>query len=235
MNYRRGRRGPNSKVSSIVVLFLLVVSLLGTGAEKLGFIELPHGFDIFSTETSYNLEAESADIQALIESVEIAEPNWETEYQRDEYEQPVRKFDGESIRNYTLSISENNISKNNKDFEYIDPYTEEVITDVSEIDYDHIIPISYVHHQIGYKWDDAKKNEYAFDIEVGVNTHRSENRGKGSKGPSEYMPETNQEEYAYSWLVIAEKYDIPLRPEDMAVIKRVLNKTKSVSVINEYK
>lgn len=187
-----------------------------------------------STETaSSNQPAKNSDIQSLIDSVEIADPGY-THYDREEWENPVKTFDGKRIRNYTLSISVNNESKNDT-FKYLDPYTDEYITNTRLIDYDHIIPLNYVNGQIGDTWTTEQKHEYAFNIENGVNVHRSENRSKGAKGPSEYMPPKNQESYAYSWLVVANKYHIPLKQKDMDVIKKVLADTESVSIINPYK
>lgn len=44
-------------------------------------------------------------------------------------------------------------------------------------------------------------------------------RDKSDKGPSEWLPEANVDDYCYTWLVIAVSYDIPLSPEDVKVIR----------------
>ena len=48
------------------------------------------------------------------------------------------------------------------------------------------------------------------------------------------MPPANKEAYAYSWLVIANKYGIAISKADLEVIKETLKDTQSVSIINPH-
>lgn len=188
---------------------------------------------MFNDNTS-GIAFKDKNVTELINSIKVYDGKSGVAYNRDEWEKPAKRFNGKSIRNYSLSISVNNISKNDV-FEYEDPYTDKTITNTRLIDYDHIIPLGYVHQQAGYKWSKDQKHEYAFNINNGVNVHRSENRAKGARGPSEYLPPKNQESYCYSWLVVANKYDIPLKLKDLDVIKKVLKDTSEVEIINKYK
>jgi len=195
--------------------------------------------DVYTPETAkYGVVTYTAEeIEELLASVEI---NYEGEiypYDRDKYEKPVKKFEyaGESvsIRDYALHIyTGKDEVRDTYDLGFVDPYTGEVLDHEDEVEYDHIIPLNYANQNGAYFWDDELKNAFAFDLSVGVPTSKSENRKKGDKGPSKYLPPVNQEEYCLTWLVIAEKYDLSLYDEDVEVIKSVLEGASEVSVIN---
>lgn len=229
------------KKNILIVAIILAMPIIGAVFEKVGLPNIVKDYDIFNDidvfkvlnpSININTKAKSIDIQKLIDSIELSEIKY-FDYDRKDWEKPVRKFNGKSIRNYSLSISLNNVSKDDI-FEYLDPFTGDIINETEVIDYDHIIPLSYVEAQIGDTWSNEAKNEYSFNIYNGVNTHRSENRAKGNKGPSKYLPAINKEEYCYSWLVIANAYSIPLRTDDMLTIKEILKDVDIIDVINSY-
>lgn len=119
---------------------------------------------------------------------------------------------------------------------YLDPYTNEWIENVKETDYDHIIPLAYANAHGAAQWGEEKKKAYADDPSVGVCCNSSDNRAKGAKGPSEWLPEENVEMYCYTWLVIAEEYNLTLSEKDLATINEVLFgvDVSELHVINEY-
>lgn len=108
------------------------------------------------------------------------------------------------------------------------------------VNYDHIIPLSYVARAIGGddKWSAEKRNTYAYDLEVGVTASQHLNNVKGAKGPSEFLPPDRKAtiKYCYTWLVVAEKYDIPIAKNDMQVIKDTLANASEdeIAIINPY-
>ncbi|MBF1360819.1 MAG: hypothetical protein HXM76_03035 [Mogibacterium diversum] len=77
-----------------------------------------------------------------------------------------------------------------------------------------------------------KKHQYATDVRVGVDVDGAVNRDKSDKGPSDWLPETNVDDYCYTWLVIAVSYDIPLSPEDVKVIREHIG--NNPKLINPY-
>lgn len=198
------------------------------------------GSDVKSTVLSGVEQADQAKIQELINSVKVAEPT-KVKYVRSEWDGDaiLTERDGKSYsaRDYNLYFSpflEEGSPATKDSIKYLDPYTNQYITSKKLIDRDHIIPLGYVHQHGGSDWDKAKKNQYAFDVTVSVDVHRTENRSKSDKGPAEYMPPANKEAYAYSWLVIANKYGIAISKADLEVIKETLKDTQSVSIINPH-
>lgn len=106
-----------------------------------------------------------------------------------------------------------------------DPYSNDVITDPRKLDVDHMIPLSYAAQHGGQAWDSVKKQKYANDL---TNPHHlvsasaRENRSKGDKGPSEYMPKVNTCEYAVDWVTVSKAWNIKISPADQKVLKKTL-------------
>lgn len=199
------------------------------------------GSDVKSTVLSEVEQADQTKIQELINSVKVEEPK-KVKYVRSEWDGDaiLTERDGKSYsaRDYNLYFSpflEEGSPATKDSIKYLDPYTNQYITSKKLIDRDHIIPLGYVHQHGGSDWDKDKKNQYAFDVSVSVDVHRTENRSKSDKGPAQYMPPANKEAYAYSWLVIANKYGISISKADLEVIKETLKDTQSVSIINPHK
>lgn len=184
-----------------------------------------------------NVSVNNQEIQSLLKSVKIAEPDG-SKYNRTEWDGNTKftERDGKmyTARNYNLYFSPN-YKGSSTSFEYIDPYSNKNIEKKSLIDRDHIIPIGYVNQHGGASWSAEKKRDYAFDVTVSVDVHRTLNRTKGDKGPAKWMTPANQESYCYTWLVIANKYDISISQEDYNVIAETLKNTKEVSIINPLK
>lgn len=107
---------------------------------------------------------------------------------------------------------------------WIDPYSGEEMTDASKIDIDHVIPLSYVAKHGGQEWPEEKKREYANDYSVLLATSARENRTKGDKGPSEYMPPYKPYRCAYAktFTTIAYKYDISVTEKDAQVLSSTI-------------
>lgn len=108
--------------------------------------------------------------------------------------------------------------------EWIDPYSGKKITSSSEVDIDHVIPLSYAAKNGGQSWDEAKKEKFANDLDNLLATSAKENRAKGDKGPSEYMPpyKAYHCQYAKTFTIVAYKYDLTITNSDYEVLKDTL-------------
>lgn len=162
----------------------------------------------------------------MASNIKIQEANENNNSDRNEWESSkkfITPISGKStgIKNYAYEL-ETGLDYTREDFSFICPYTHEEVTEITKIDYDHIIPINYVDLHGGCDWSVEEKQEYAYNTNNGVCTWNSPNRAKSDKGPSEYMPEYNKEWYCYKWLEIATRYNIPLSQADYDVIVHTL-------------
>ena len=99
-----------------------------------------------------------------------------------------------------------------------------VLSDASDLEIDHVIPLSYAHRHGGFSWTPLKKQRFANDPINLIPTYDLENRKKSDKGPSEYLPSDKTLACAYlgRWQTIATKYGVKIAEKDMAVMRKAL-------------
>ena len=106
---------------------------------------------------------------------------------------------------------------------WIDPYSKEKVEDPTKLDIDHTGALSWTAKAGGQEWDKQKKQDYANDFDHLVATTAKENRTKGDKGPSEWMPESSKCEYAKVYTYIVKKYKLNLNKADKDTLEKALN------------
>ena len=106
---------------------------------------------------------------------------------------------------------------------WIDPYSKEKVEDPTKLDIDHTGALSWTAKAGGQEWDKQKKQDYANDFDHLVATTAKENRTKGDKGPSEWMPESSKCEYAKVYTHIVKKYKLNLNKADKDTLEKAFN------------
>jgi len=181
------------------------------------------------------------EVDKLISSIRVSSDTKKEGYERDDFEKPTKYFYIDKTRytrnKYAWHISKYLISE--EPFEYICPYTELTITDISLLDFEHIIPLSYIYKYGDIDWTKEQMNEYAYNQLIGMDVLNKANRSHGDKGPSEWLPDKNSSNYCYTWAVIAKEYDLALRKVDLQVMKlemyNALDSGQEVTFINQFK
>lgn len=109
---------------------------------------------------------------------------------------------------------------------WISPYDKKTFTDARLLDIDHVIPLSYAAQHGGQNWDAAKKEAFANDVSQLIAVSAEQNRGKGDKGPEEYMPPERGFHCTYSkiWVNTVGKYGLTITEKDKAALKDGLQK-----------
>ena len=72
--------------------------------------------------------------------------------------------------------------------QWVGPYTGQVFTKASDIDIDHIVPLSHAHKTGGAGWSRSRKRQFANDPENLLAVDDSTNQAKGGKGPARWKP-----------------------------------------------
>lgn len=172
--------------------------------------------------------ANEANLNALVSSINVIDklPEYD-DYDRTAYEKPVVSYtlDGKKTNrnDYAWKTSP---WYNAEDNTYMCPYTGTIIQDMDDnkqdndfgnLDYDHIVPLKSTYLRGAKDWTDEQKNEYAYDQWVGVDVLNSANRSKSDKGPCDYLPDINVEDYCYSWLMICSKYNLSMTQEEIDI------------------
>lgn len=176
-----------------------------------------------STEQDNTPKVTKEDILSLVDSIKVSTHENKEKYNRDDWEKPAKKFilDGEKVSRvkYDTYTSQYLISKD--PFVYKCPYSGKEITDIKDLDFDHICALGYIHKWGNVNWTNEQKNKFAQDENVGVSVLNKENRRKGAKGPSEWLPKENQGDYCLTWLLLAKEYGFALRQQDIDTCKVV--------------
>ena len=72
-----------------------------------------------------------------------------------------------------------------------DPYTATRFTSPSDVDIDHMVPLSDAHRSGGWQWTTTKKRDYANDLnhpETLIAVDDGSNSSKSDKSPDQWMP-----------------------------------------------
>ena len=91
--------------------------------------------------------------------------------------------------------------------------------DPRALDVDHVIPLAYAAAH-GGDWTPARRAALANDPDNLLVTSASENRRKGSRGPSDYWPPAADCWYADRWRMLAERHGLTLAPEDSKTLDK---------------
>lgn len=194
-----------------------------------------------SFETVTNKTTDVKSIKDMLLNVKIAKPD-KSAYNRidwkhwSNYKSSCWNIREQVLKNQSKSIvlldknkkvtKDVNIACHIKSGEWIDPYTGKTVKSIKELDIDHIVPLSYANEHGASKWAPAKKEQFANDLENLVAVSLRENRSKGAKGPSEYMPPNAKYgcEYVGKFVNIVNKYNLSITSQDKRVILSTLQK-----------
>ena len=186
---------------------------------------------VATDDVKYNdILANKDDLNTLIASIKTVDklPKYD-DYDRTTYEKPVQsyKLNGHKVNRNDYAWKTSEWFDSDK-FTYTCPYTGTVFKDAddgkedydfSNLDYDHIVPLKSTYLRGAKEWSTEKQNEYAYNQWVGVDVLNSANRSKSDKGPAEYLPDINIEDYCYSWLLICSKYDLCMTKEEIEICR----------------
>jgi len=212
--------------------------------EEVEFEELaPIDEETSSEETKKQIEYETVltskeDLDTIVATITTVEKLEELDgYDRNEYEKPVQSYElnGETYNRNDYSWKNSEFLISEEPFEYICPYTGETITDESKLDFDHIVPLKSTYLRGADKWTQEQKNEYAYDQSIGIDVLNSANRSKSDKGPTEWLPTENIEDYCYSWIYICSKYNLVMTEEELEIcmdeINTALNNGETIQLL----
>jgi hypothetical protein len=142
-------------------------------------------------------------------------PHWKEGATLKTVRDEILKRDGNSVSTKNGKL----VSGHWKDF-----YSGRLIKDKRKIDIDHIFPLNRANNSGAYAWTILEKEKFANDPENLLAVSSEENRQKGAKGPSEWLPsdQSYHKEYAIKYLHIARKYNLSITKEDKEALEKIL-------------
>ncbi len=109
---------------------------------------------------------------------------------------------------------------------WTDPYTGKTLTNSSEVDIDHVVPLANAWRSgaNSARWSTADREAYANDPEVLLSADASANRAKGDKGPEAWKPPNRDYwcEYARRWIWIKSDWGLTVNPAEKSALRQML-------------
>ena len=112
--------------------------------------------------------------------------------------------------------------------EWLDPYTNNLYYFASELDVDHVVPLYNAWQSGAYLWNNFKREEFAnymiFDDHL-IAVDKYQNRQKGAKDPSEWMPANSDFhcEYVAIWIEIKYLWELTITSSEYKFLDTVIS------------
>jgi len=119
---------------------------------------------------------------------------------------------------------------------WLDPYTAAVVTDATNLDVDHMVPLKNAHDSGAWAWDKNKKAAYANEMDYAshlVAVTASANRSKGAAGPEKWKP-ANQSYwcyYAFAWVQIKVRWGLSVTNDEWTALQNMNSSCDTPSAV----
>lgn len=112
--------------------------------------------------------------------------------------------------------------------EWLDPYTDEVVTDPGALDVDHMVPLQNAHLSGGWDWLSDQRRSYANDLSDPdhlIAVTASANRSKGARGPEEWKPPATTYwcRYAVDWIEVKSTWALTVTSAEWTALVGMLD------------
>lgn len=102
---------------------------------------------------------------------------------------------------------------------WISPFTGKIFYQASELDVDHLVPLSLAWKRGANEWSEADRVTFANDLRNLWPVEASLNRSKGDKPISQWLPPTNQCEYVFRYIRMMNTYRLHITRNDLLVYR----------------
>lgn len=104
--------------------------------------------------------------------------------------------------------------------QWFDPYTGRVFTNPSDVDVDHIVPLSWAWQHGAWLWSDQMRIKFGNDPLNLLIVDDATNMSKGASGPLDWLPPMTSYHCTYieRFLIILDLYELSLTPRESEAI-----------------
>jgi len=109
---------------------------------------------------------------------------------------------------------------------WISAYDGKTITNASQLDVDHLVPLAEAWRSGAWKWTAAQRQAFANDLENSealIAVSAATNRSKGDKDPSLWMPAKGVCTYIQNWISIKTKYSLSIDTVEADALNSISN------------
>lgn len=177
-------------------------------------------------------DVDVAEARAQLDALEVAEWGGMDGYSRERFYH-WRTVDGCDARQRVLARDGANIETESGDDcdvvsgEWTSAFDGETVTDPSDLDIDHIVPLANAWRTGADEWDDDRRTEFANDMDTPqlIAVSASSNRAKGDQDPSQWQPPDRDYwcQYAHDWIVVKHHWELSVTDEEAASLSDMLD------------
>ena len=111
--------------------------------------------------------------------------------------------------------------------EWVGPYTGTLLTEPSDLDIDHMVPLANAHRSGGWQWSEDRKERYANYLDYPghlVAATQRANRAKGADGPEAWRPDDRAYwcQYALDWIEIKCSWDLTATLDEAEALREMV-------------
>ena len=109
---------------------------------------------------------------------------------------------------------------------WLSAYDGKTITNTSQLDVDHLVPLAEAWRSGAWKWSDAEREIYANDLQNSralIAVSASTNRTKGDKDPSKWLPKIDKCKYVENWITVKLKYSLTADNKEASILSSLLS------------
>lgn len=101
------------------------------------------------------------------------------------------------------------------------PYTGQRFTDPGDLHIDHVVPLKEAHVSGARAWSSSKRRAFANAPDNLLAVEAGANMSKGSRGPSEWLPDTGACRYAERWAGVKREWGLEMDAQERAALHRL--------------
>lgn len=108
---------------------------------------------------------------------------------------------------------------------WLSAYDGKVVTNASQLDVDHLVPLAEAWRSGAWKWSDAEREIYANDLQnkrALIAVSASTNRTKGDKDPSKWLPSKDKCKYVENWITVKLKYSLTADDKEGSALRSLI-------------
>lgn len=107
---------------------------------------------------------------------------------------------------------------------WIDPFSNMKYTDPKELDIDHIVALKEANRSLTKEWTVEQKRAFGQNQMNLIPVHKSLNRQKQDKDPTQWMPPANQCDYLRRWIFVKFIYKLKMDDKEQNAIQILSHK-----------